>query len=469
MVIAEQILKAYGSTSLIKNPEKPLKGIRFSDSHQNDDYIHIYQDGLNIVCRNGADYISIPDALPLQVAEEILLFFEKLTEWNGDLQDMISQGCSLKDLIDRSVAVMENPMFVIDDSDIIRAISSHGVGEVNDDWDYIVENGTVVLEMMQKVFSEPSYRKKVISEAPHPFYLKPKGAINGAINYRIPAPNGQSTIGSLVIFEGLTPITPAMLQYVTILSKAVVLWFKLNSGKLPMFSAKDVLIELLDSGSLGITGEAILKNMIGSQKNRYVLIAASGEQDANLQPYLVHLEEQMPHSIFCMYQERLISLTSADDGDRHAALIEHLLKIEKAAIGISHPFINLKTACNYLSEALIALEYGNKSISTLNAEIIMRYIAHGVSTKIRNISIVHPALLTLKNYDDRHGSDYYKTLYVYLVTERSIAASLHFLNIHRNTMAFRLERLSSLIDAQLDDPAVREWLLLSYRLSGVPE
>ena len=468
LIIVEQVLKEYHPTIQISDNNKLLKGITLSDVTGEDDLLHIYNEDESVICRNEDDFIVLPTDGLLDVVEKIVAFSDKLSAWRDDLLRLISEEASLKKIIDRSVSIMENPILVVDESSVVRAVSDHGMGEINSDWDYILENGCIRLETVENVFRTPQYKKQVRMSPNKPFYIKPSTSIGG-INFRILSDIGQSYIGTLVILEGLNPITPAMMQYVTILADAIQIWFRINNGKLAMDSAQQVLEELLVSGGLLSVGENTLERFIEAVNGSYALIAVKGHNEAYLKPYLMNLAEILPNSVSCMVKDKLVVLTDAADCDLHAEKIQKLIKAEMLSLGISNAFTELDQAGTYLNQALIAMEYGSNGISKLDAEIMMRFISREAFLKISSINIVHPALSVLQKYDKRHHSEYYKTLYVFLITERSIVASLPHLCVHRNTLIFRLSRLSALINADLDEPAVREWILFSYRLCGVPE
>ena len=78
--------------------------------------------------------------------------------------------------------------------------------------------------------------------------------------------------------------------------------------------------------------------------------------------------------------------------------------------------------------------------------------------------LLHPGLTRLRRYDERHGTDFYNTLYQYLLAERNVVATAKALFIHRNSMIYRLQRIQQLLDVDLDDPNVRLYLLLSYQI-----
>ena len=79
-------------------------------------------------------------------------------------------------------------------------------------------------------------------------------------------------------------------------------------------------------------------------------------------------------------------------------------------------------------------------------------------------NILHPALLKLKTYDQTHHTAFYETLYVYLKNGKSIIDTTREMNLHRNTLLYRLKRLEELLDADLEDPMVRLHLWISFEI-----
>lgn len=78
--------------------------------------------------------------------------------------------------------------------------------------------------------------------------------------------------------------------------------------------------------------------------------------------------------------------------------------------------------------------------------------------------ICHPALHILREYDRLHHTDFYDTLYYYLKNERSPLATAREMGLHRNSLAYRLNRLPELTGTDLDDYMTRLHLLLSYEI-----
>ena len=64
-------------------------------------------------------------------------------------------------------------------------------------------------------------------------------------------------------------------------------------------------------------------------------------------------------------------------------------------------------------------------------------------------------LRRLQEYDQAHSTALLHTLCVYLLQEQNLHATARQLFIHRNTLVYRLQRIRTLLQLDLDDAAVR--------------
>lgn len=76
----------------------------------------------------------------------------------------------------------------------------------------------------------------------------------------------------------------------------------------------------------------------------------------------------------------------------------------------------------------------------------------------------NPSLLALINYDRKNNTSYSESLYAYLSNGNSIAAAAHALNIHRNTMDYRINKIAEIMNLNLNNPDVTLSLYLSYKI-----
>lgn len=73
-------------------------------------------------------------------------------------------------------------------------------------------------------------------------------------------------------------------------------------------------------------------------------------------------------------------------------------------------------------------------------------------------------LSPLMEYDDKHHTDLLPTLGAYFANNGNMARTAHVLNIHRNTLVYRLGRITDIIQLDMDDPNVRLNLHLALKV-----
>ena len=76
----------------------------------------------------------------------------------------------------------------------------------------------------------------------------------------------------------------------------------------------------------------------------------------------------------------------------------------------------------------------------------------------------HKDLFTLSDYDLENDTHYFLTLFEYLKNERKTLETADALKIHRNTLRYRIEKITDLIESNLDNHTERMQLFLSYAI-----
>ena len=94
-------------------------------------------------------------------------------------------------------------------------------------------------------------------------------------------------------------------------------------------------------------------------------------------------------------------------------------------------------------------------------DIVLRQMLMQIKLLDNQIGVLHPALLQLLSIDQSSDTEYFQTLKTYLLEDRSMSKSARLLNIHLNTMKYRMQKIIELTGINLDDENVRIHLLLS--------
>ena len=79
-------------------------------------------------------------------------------------------------------------------------------------------------------------------------------------------------------------------------------------------------------------------------------------------------------------------------------------------------------------------------------------------------NLEHPAINILKSYDANNGTDYLHSLKVYIECFGNMSMSAKLLNIHYNTMKYRVKVIESIADLSLSDISTFVNIYISYRL-----
>ena len=77
---------------------------------------------------------------------------------------------------------------------------------------------------------------------------------------------------------------------------------------------------------------------------------------------------------------------------------------------------------------------------------------------------IHPALYRLNKYDQRTGNELYHTLEVYLQCFHNNKETANILCIHRNSLAYRMEKIIEIGKADLNDPMTEFLLRMSLKI-----
>lgn len=94
----------------------------------------------------------------------------------------------------------------------------------------------------------------------------------------------------------------------------------------------------------------------------------------------------------------------------------------------------------------------------------LSYMMHCIVSENSPHALIHPALRTLYQYDQKKGGDLYRSLYYYLLYEQSIQKGADAVHVHRNSYLYRIRRIRELTGIDTDDPEERAYLLFSYLL-----
>lgn len=466
MNIILDALRDFYAEAELTNGSAPLKGIRINEAAE--DCVAVSVTDSAVVFSHGRDIIKVPGAPLDRVFNAVLEASRAYELWERDLYHLIFSGCSLQDIVDKAFPLFQNPIFFVDETDRVLARTPHGTGEVNEAWDILVETGYLPYESATAsrnlIEGNIHSRRRRGKNVPFLFSPPTKDIDNRGINYRIYSPATEEVVGTLIIIENETPVTLGMLNLSEVLTDAVDEWMHMHKNDHPFKTDRNLIRELIEAPE-SVRNKEVLKRYIPPCANGYKLAVITGCGHIPEDQIRKMIEDTLEGSRVYRYGEEVIAVIPLEQDEKEIRKhLDRVLFYQGVRIGLSYSFYDLTGFSSYYHQARVALSYGSGKFSGIGPEIAMRYFTDETVKDVFGANIAHPSLETLREYDGKHGGELYDTLYQFLRNERSLIASSRALNIHRNSLIYRIEKIRQLTDIDLDDPDIREYLLFSYRI-----
>ncbi len=145
----------------------------------------------------------------------------------------------------------------------------------------------------------------------------------------------------------------------------------------------------------------------------------------------------------------------------YAFLNEYELKI-----GYSEVFTNLEDRALYIQQAELALKTGERVHGDRRSYYYPDYyIAAAQLEATRSIdlqNLIPSEIVRLREYDEVSRTDYANSLQAYLYERNNLNRAAARLHLHRNSLKYRLDKITDLIDVSVDDPAVAQRLQIGF-------
>ena len=93
---------------------------------------------------------------------------------------------------------------------------------------------------------------------------------------------------------------------------------------------------------------------------------------------------------------------------------------------------------------------------------VQRYLEEELNEDI--LYLTHPAVPALTRYDREHRTDLRDVLFYYLLNDCNLTATASALYMHRNTVNNKVNQIKKLTRLELDEPRLRQRLLLSCQI-----
>ncbi|MGB9860138.1 MAG: PucR family transcriptional regulator [Moorellaceae bacterium] len=447
-----------------------LLAVSLVDSISFDHIINrIYDSSLNLVIMNE----SLGVARVLEEVQDILACYNY---WSDKLLETVVMGKGLQEIVNIGHEMIGNPMLILDTS--LKVLAYTQDDEVGDQmWKEIISRKQ--MPAYEDVFCELVNVLSAVDISPHPLIVQPRSR---SLNYpylfmKIMVDN--LVVGYLSIIGSNRPLKEADVELATYLSRIISLEMqkhelvRYNKGINYQYFLTD-LLEGKISSSQEIEHRSRYLNW-SLKKNLYIFtVKAHGLQATEGALFYIHshLTDIIHSGKSTIYEGSIVTLIDTDkDGAFNQFEREKLaefLKERNLVAGLSQRFHNPARVKEYYRQSLRAIEVGLRVRSSevfFNYDDYIIYHVMDILARQKDIrSFCHPSLFKLMEYDKEKQAHLTDTLRAYLAHGRNQALTAKVLHVHRATLIYRLQKIESIMNIDLNDNETLFHLQLSFKL-----
>lgn len=426
--------------------------------------------------KNHFSLIILPESTNLiPLFEKIQALFEKNYQWAMALQQALAMNSSLDELLLLASNYFQNPVFAHDPQFFILSSPHHVNGMTQ--WELDQQTGLlrIPISLINDFKIDPEYQETLSTHGTNLFSANQRG-------YRILYHNLWDDFGNyegrVCIDELQSPLTPG--QYHALAYFAQIIQDALHKQALdPETYARPYITFLTRVIERTVSSDEInqwLSLSNWKDEDDYMCIRMV-LQDRDIQTRIIvqtchHIESAIPGCYAFLHKGHIVILINlSSSGLSFSDCVSRLAVITREGLfktGFSIQYNQFTDTPYYYLQAGIALDYGIKSNSMFwnyqFNQFAMEYIRDQITRDLPSRLICSHELLKLKEYDQENNTELYETLRCYLNHERNAVQTAGTLYIHRSTLFYRLNRIKSLMDIDMDLPENRLYLQLSYFL-----
>lgn len=277
------------------------------------------------------------------------------------------------------------------------------------------------------------------------------------------------------------PFTPEDSDTLVLISKAISIEMQKNDFHKQSIGLlhESILIDLLEREIISERSKTVLAHRLElldiRLKPHLFLLAALFPSELPLpkrRSMAKELHQILSGAITCVYHNCIICLTSRErdepfSPEQEAELLQYLENYDLvAAVSSTYSAVG-RTHVRY-NNLMEVLDLGQRLRPHRRLhhahDIFVYQLLQGCSKNMLLMEYIPPKMLRLRDYDRANNSEMFATLYYYLIYQKNANAVAAKMNIHRNTLFYRLARINEIASLNLNDEEEVFQLLLAFKI-----
>lgn len=419
----------------------------------------------------------------IQIIGDIIAEF---SSWREKILLKMLEKEDMQSIIDFMETKVRNPFCLLDENSFILARSKgHESIPKGTIWDTMKGNYLNLFDFYSaKEWKNIRYQMDVAGHG-HILFCPEKDAQH--VYYSISLYNHEQMIGSMGAMDINGPFSDGQIAIMEMIRDMLEIYLRteydaVDSGKIITASFNKLLNEDYDFNTIR---KSLNKRHWKADDVYYLLTFDFPDvvhSELELASYINLIHMQFPKSMIGLRNKQIIAVVRRKDYDQSDQKQKEILK--KFLIqydlycGISYPFKDFEN-CRYFYEQsnFAALAASQPTEAAEVTERIIEYknvqMKHKIGLMAKKDEVrkyCHPAILMLHNSPKKSDQVLVSCLKSYLTNGRSIAHSAQALQMHRNTLIYRLERLEEILEVHfeyLTDDEIMGLLLSCYIVDGM--
>lgn len=472
MWIIASKLEAYEPLLSIKEGNANIEGVRIYDGDLSTfttvfayvgNAADIFSDASfaqTVLVVSGLDYILIPNQTVDTVLNELLDIIDCYNQWERRLLKVSGEENGLQQLIDLGEQMLDYPIHLVDlNGNILAESEKCEDAEIRRQWQRDYKNGA--LSISHSILPDGSNYEKFLEWMGRSKAFEMESGSRCIVTYIY-----INEIAQAILYVQQTdqPFGLHHLQIADVLCKVVTQSIHLSNNSLNLQVNALILSNLLEGNEADPEVCSQLTNYSWSMP-WYLLIVKRTEDISNIR---LMSKFRMPDIVVMstIYRDNIVMVIGGENLERFVSHLQSVQSVAKSfSVGVSLPFSSWNNLDKIYRQAEFALEHttGSTDIAYCN-DYAFEHLVGILNQYDKELTLCHPAIKILSVYDEKNQSDYLETLRQYVLNNRNLAATASALHLHRNSLLYRIKRISELIGSELTDPDEIMFIYLSFKL-----
>lgn len=388
--------------------------------------------------------------------------------WLDGLSSALALCSSDQELLDRASLHMGVPMFYLDESYRILAMTKSLDFSGDAEWVHMREKGYLSPENAQKMKDSGDLDLLAPARVPVVYHSD---------IYPFPSITSNVWLGN-VFFSRLTVLcvdgdtSPLVLRACELITAHLRRIAESSDRSAERGPLQGMLVELLHGVRLS---EELIADRIRTAPYlqgclmQVFFADVKARDDRQLAPYYASLLQRLyPDEPFLplVWQEQLVLLAYAPDEGGFDPLTVKLAQFfsqHRLRCGVSNPFRYIRDLRGFCDQAQAALRQEEQTGLIFYRSIMLEQMLSHIPAEETHF-LVSPDIFRLEEAEGRYSFSLVETLRVYLECNCNLNRTAERLYLHKNTLLYRLNHIRSILRCDLNDADERLLLMLSFKL-----